>query len=178
MRPTPACCKIVRVSVEYYWRRTDPDAVLGLEPLESRKLVPRWFDDSFPRETEARITVRAVDNGPLIGILLRLGAADDSDDYSAWLAVSGADGLDGDYMIGVLEPGDVSRIAEFLSRAQPEAWMAEFRPTLAEVVGESGYQPPFDDEWAQSVVGDIKELMELFALAASAGEAVIVMVVA
>jgi hypothetical protein len=178
LRLTSSILQDQPVGVDYYWRRTDPESVRDLEPLELRPLVPYWFDDRFGPETEARITVRAVDTGALIGRLLRLGAADDSDDYSAWLATDGADGLDGHYMIGVLRPDDVSRITEFLSRVQPEAWMAESRPTLAEVASDLGCRTPFDDDWAQSVVWGIKELTELFTLADAAGEAVIVMVVA
>jgi len=145
-----------------------------LEPLELRALVPYSGErDRLEAESAARITVVAEgDNGRLIGSLLRAGArltSEDSardvasDDYAAWLAVSGAEGLDGEEMIGVLAPDEVAKVAEFLSRAQPEEWMEQLEPDFAE---------------AESVVSDTRELMELYGLAAAAGEAVIVMVFA
>lgn len=166
------------VSVDYFWRRVEPGAVQGLEPLELRELVPYWYDDRFKQEVQARITVATEDSGALIGALLRLGARDPSDDHAAWLAVDGADGLEDDEMIGLLAPDEVAKVAEFLSRADPEDWMRRFRPDLAEIVGELGYRRPFDDHWAQHVVEGAQELTKLFGLAAAEGEAIIVMVVA
>ncbi len=164
------------MTVDTYWRRGDPDAVQGLDPSELRELVPWYFDERFQQEVKARITVLAKDTGMLICILLRLGADNDPDDYAAWLAVEGADGVEDDEMIGVLKPEEVVVVAEFLSRADPAAWMQQFRPTLA-IAAQRSYEQPFDDQWAQAVVDDTKELTELFGLAAAAGEAVTVMVV-
>jgi hypothetical protein len=87
-----------------------------LEPLELRALVPyEGQGDRRRQEVAERITVFAVsDNGWLIGALLRegarLGSGDHaSDDYAAWLAVNGAEGLDGEDMIGVLAPDEDAR---------------------------------------------------------------------
>jgi hypothetical protein len=165
------------VSVDTFWRRTDPNAVQGLDPPKLRTLVPHWFDDRFRDEAKARITVGAEDTGALIGELLRLGADNAHDAETAWLAVS-PEGLDEDYMVGVLTPDEVARVAEFLSHAHPAAWMQQFRPKLAVAAREMGYQRPFDDEWAQTVVTDLEELAEMFRFAAAAAEAVIVTMVA
>jgi hypothetical protein len=166
------------MTVDTYWRRVDPDAVQGLEPPELRALVPFHYDDRFQPEMKAHTTVLAEDTGSLICRLLRLGADNDADDYAAWLAVRGADGVGDDQMIGVLTPEEVIVVAEFLSGADPAAWMQQFRAHLAVLVQKLGYRRPFDDEWARTVVADTKELTALFGLAAAAGEAVIVMVVA
>lgn len=142
----------------------------GLEPLELRALVPySGEDDRLQAELAARITVAAGgDNARLISSLLRAGArlasdGFDADDYAAWLAVDGAEGLDGEEMIGVLAPDEVAKVAEFLSRARPEEWMRELEPDFAD---------------AEGVVFGTRELLELYGLAAAAGEAVIVMVFA
>jgi hypothetical protein len=165
------------MTVDHYWRRVDSDAVQGLDPPGLRELVPFWFDDRCQQEIRARITVFVEDAGALIGGLLRFGAGNDSDDYAAWLSVSGADGVESDD-IGVLTPEEVVKVAEFLSRADPEAWIQQFWIKLAIGVQEMGYQRPFDDEWAQAVVTGVRELTNLFSLAAAAGQSVIVMVVA
>ena len=140
--------------------------------------MPFHDDDRFPPEMKAHLTVLAEDTGSLICGLLRRGADNDADDYAAWLAVQGADGVGDDQMIGVLTPEEVVLVAEFLSRADPAAWIQQFRADLAVLVQELGYRRPFDDEWARTLVGDTTELTALFGLAAAAGEAVIVMVVA
>jgi hypothetical protein len=168
----------VPVSADTFWRRVDPGAVHGLDPAELRKLVPYWFDDRFQQERSARIVVGAEDTGALISELLRLGAGDGPDAEAAWLAIDGAAGFGDDDMVGILAPEQVAKAAEFLSRAQPAAWMQQFGPELAAAAREMGYHRPFDEEWAQTVVADTEELMELFRLAAASGEAVIVSMVA
>jgi hypothetical protein len=163
------------VGVYVFWRRVELDAVVGLDLSELRKLVPHWFDDDYQQKAEARIVVGAENTGALISKLLRLGADNGPDAEAAWLALDGADGLDDKtYMVGVLTPEKVAKVAEFLSRVDPAAWMQQFRPRLANYCRELGHVASFDDEWADSVVADTNELTELFGLAAAAGEVVIV----
>jgi hypothetical protein len=165
------------MTVDSYWRRVDPEAVRDLDPPELRDFVPFYFDDRFVVEVQSRTTVMGRDTGSLLCGLLRLGADDDADDYAAWLAVRGADGVEGDALIGVLPPEEVVVVAEFLARIDPVAWMRRFRADLAAGADAMGYQHPFDDARAEAVVTDAQDVAALFGLAAAAGEAVIVMVV-
>jgi hypothetical protein len=166
------------MSVDTFWRRVNPSVLDGLDPPELRKLVPYWFDDAYEPEAAARITVGAEDTGALLLELLRLGAGDGPDAEAAYLAGESPEGHDDEYMIDVIAPGDVVKVAEFLSRATPAAWMEQYRSQLAVAAHELGYHRPFDDAWAQTVVTDTEELTELFTLAAAAAEAVIISTVA
>jgi hypothetical protein len=163
------------VGVDGFWRRVELAAVVGLDLSELRKLVPYWFDDDYRQLAEAQIVVGAENTGALISELLRLGAGNGPDAEAAWLAVDGADGLDDiTYAVGVLTPEKVAKVAEFLARVDPAAWMQQFRPQLADYCRELGHVAPFDDQWAEVVVTDTKELTQLFRLAAAAGEVVVV----
>ena len=146
----------------FYWRRTDP-ALIGPDPLD---LVPSWSDDAFDRERKAGILVAASDTGELITNLLRMA------DRPADLL---PDDLETDSP-SVLSPDQVTDIASALAGIDPEELVQEFRTELADAAEDLGYRRPFDDEWADSVATDLADLRTLFALAAEAGEAVIVTV--
>jgi len=190
------------VSVDTFWRRVDPRGMRGLDAGQLKELVPDWFDDRFERESAAGITLGVEDTGGLIDALLRLGAGDGPDAEAADLPVNGAfstdtdtdtdededeadededdedwdddeDGIE-DELVGVLDPEQVQTAAAFLARARPAAWVREFRDELAEAARDLGYRRPFDDAWTRTLVQDTEQLTALFARAAAAGEAIIV----
>lgn len=72
----------------------------------------------------------------------------------------------------------VGLTTDLLAAAPVDRWAAHHRTDLAEYARELGYHRPFDDDWAEQVVRDIRELAGLFRAAVAAREAVILKVVA
>ncbi|WP_433610221.1 hypothetical protein ACQP2P_40560 [Dactylosporangium sp. CA-139114] len=166
------------MGADFFWRRVMPDIVQGLDAASLQALVPWWLDERFQREVEAGLTVGVENIAELIGELLRLGAGTGPDAAAARLAVAGADGLrDSYHMVGVLPPEQVATVAEFLSRAQPAVWVKQFQEEMSTAADDVGLSGHIDGDWAQ-LVQDTEELARVFGLAAEAGEAIVVRVVA
>jgi Domain of unknown function (DUF1877) len=168
---------MLRVAVDFFWRRAKAADVQGLDSAELGALMPYWFDDRFKQEREAGTILGVEDTGELIHVLFVHGAGGGPDVEAARIPVQGAPGLEED-MIGVLTPEQVQVAAAFLSHAPIEDWVQQYRDHLANAVRDWGFRRPFDDEWASTLLEDARDLAVLFERAASNGEAMIVAVVA
>lgn len=166
------------MSVEYFWKRVPVTALTGAAPKEIADLVPYWFDDDYDTQRDAGLVVGAEDTGALICALLGLGSSGTSWDQAARWLVSEPVDWDDDWMTGTIDADAVHLVAGFLAEAPVETWAREHHTALVAYAAELGYQRPFDEEWAEQVVAEVHELRALFGAAATAGEAVVLKIVA
>lgn len=166
------------MGVDYFWKRVPVETVAGSTPKDLAGLVPYWFDDDFTCQQEAQLLVGADDTGALIEALLGLGAAGTPWEPAAKAFASSPADWDDHRMVGTHDVETVVLVAEFLTAAPADTWAAQHRNDLTEYARELGYHRPFDDDWAEQVVSDVRELAALFKAAADAREAVILKIVA
>jgi hypothetical protein len=166
------------MGVDYFWKRVPVETVGGTTPKELAELVPYWFDEDFTGQRDARLVVGAEDTGALVEALIGMGAAGTTWEPAARAFCSPLADWDDYRMVGTVDTETVSLVADLLATAPVDTWAAQHRADLAEYVRELGYHRPFDDEWAEQVVVDIRELAELFRAAATAREAIILKIVA
>jgi hypothetical protein len=162
------------MGVDSFWKRVPSEAINGCEPKALSSLVPYWFDDRFKIEQDNGILVGAEDTGALIDALLRFGATGEAGAAAVAIFTHLPPDWNDHWMVGTLSPDAVGQISEFLADAPLNEWAEGHRAAMAAEAQALGYHRPFDDDWADQVLSDAREVVELFRAAAASKEAVIV----
>lgn len=163
------------MSVDTFWKRVPVEAIRGRSPDEIYALVPSWSDDAFAGEREAGVLLGVEDTGALIDALLVAGAAGGPNEAAARAFEAGPADWDDDCAVGTFDPERVRQLARFLSAAPLEHWVRQHHAALAAAARSMGYRRPFNDEWAEQLLDDAREVAVLFEAAAAHDEAIIVM---
>ncbi|WP_436532874.1 hypothetical protein [Actinoplanes sp. HUAS TT8] len=156
--------------VDVFWRRVSrDDFVMPGSMAEVRALAPHFAEDGYHEAVEAGLLVGAEAFGEMVPALVKLAAPDHPASRLFWPS-----GWDDDLMTSMVGADDVREISDLLVGSPIEEWAERCRGALAAEF----YLPELPDEIVEIVVRDAREVADLFAAAAAAGDAIFVRVVA
>jgi hypothetical protein len=156
--------------VDVFWRRVSGDGFVAPGSMaEVRVLAPHFAEDGYPEAVEAGLLVGAEAFGEMVPALVRLAAPDHPAAKLVWPST-----WDEDLMTAMVGADDVREISDLLVNSPLTEWAERFRVPLAAEF----YLPELPDDVVEVVAQDAREVADLFAAAAAAGDAILMRVIA
>lgn len=157
---------------DHFWRRLPRQAVDTSSPTELGALVPSRYDAGFAELTAAGLALAVRRTARLMALALTENGL--HPDPAARLPLhGGAPRPAGEPDVLVLRPEQVAAASVFLRGSALGELVRQQESLLARTVVALGYATPWSETLAAEVVADLRELRDFFAVAAAAGDAVI-----
>ncbi|GIE85598.1 hypothetical protein Are01nite_20780 [Actinoplanes regularis] len=161
---------MVMGGVDVFWRRVSGEGFVTPGSMaEVRALAPHFAEDGYQEAVEAGLLAGAEAFGEMVPALVKLAAPDHPASRLLWPSR-----WNDDLMTSMVEADDVREISDLLANSPLEEWAERCRVALAAEF----YLPELSDEIVEIVARDAREVADLFAAAAAAGDAIFVRVVA
>lgn len=168
------------MGVDFSWRRVAGSVLDEASPKQLDALVLHWFDPQFEPLHEAGVLLGVQNNHCLMHDVLTWG---DADDEAAKLPVFGGElrtegeedpeyGFMGVEVL-VLTADQVRQAADFLRAFPVKERVRDLDAVMPGAVADWLFSTPWSEKWANELVADLLRLVDFFAGAADAGDAVL-----
>lgn len=141
-------------------------------PEELGELVPHRRDVRYDRLAAAGLALGVRGTAVLMELALTENGL--HPDPASRLPVYGGEHRDPGAEMPVLRPEQVAAASTFLRDSALGELVRQQDTVLARTVAQLHYPTPWSESWAERVVNDLRELRDFFAVAAAAGDAVVV----
>ncbi|MFJ9695528.1 hypothetical protein [Kitasatospora sp. NPDC101183] len=160
------------MSVDHFWRRLPGKAVDACSPEELGELVPRHLGVGYDELAAAGLALGVRRTALLMELALTENGL--HPDPAARLPIYGGPGRRERGEPLLLSPEQVATASLFLRDSALGELVRQQDAVLARTVAALGYATPWSETWAVRVAGDLRDLRDFFAVAAAAGDAVLV----